>query len=54
MKIEVDFGNMYTKEIEAFAKAVIENTEPPVNGRNTLLVHKIIEAVYNNGGGKLN
>ena len=53
VKIEVDFGNMYTKEIEAFAKAVIENTEPPVNGRNTLLVHKIIEAVYNNGGGKL-
>ena len=54
VELKVSFGNMYTKEIDAFAKAVINNTAPPVNGRNTLLVQKVIEAVYENGGGKLN
>ena len=53
IKLEVSFGNMYTKELEAFANAVINNTEPPVNGKNTLLVQKVIEAVYTAGGGKL-
>lgn len=52
MKLEVTFGNMYTKEIEAFSNAVINNTEPPVNGRNTLRVHEIIASIYSNGGGK--
>jgi len=53
IELKVEFGNMYTKEIDAFAQAVINNTEPPVNGRNTLSVQKIIDAVYNNGGGKI-
>jgi predicted dehydrogenase len=44
---------MYTKEIEAFSEAVINDTEPPVNGRNTILVQKVIDAIYNNNGGKL-
>lgn len=52
-KLKVEFGNMYTKEIEAFANAVITDTEPPVNGRNTILVQKVIDAIYKNGGGKL-
>jgi len=51
--IKVEFGNMYTKEIEAFSDAVINDTEPPVNGRNTILVQKVIDAIYNNNGGKL-
>ena len=51
--IKVEFGNMYTKEIEAFSNAVINDTEPPVNGRNTILVQKVIDAIYNNNGGKL-
>ena len=51
--IKVEFGNMYTKEIEAFSEAVINDTEPPVNGRNTILVQKVIDAIYNNNGGKL-
>ncbi len=50
--IKVEFGNMYTKEIEAFANAVLNDTEPPVNGKNTLLVQKVIDAIYQNGGGK--
>lgn len=52
MKLEVTFGNMYTKEIEAFSNAVINNTEPPVNGKNTMRVHEVIAAIYANGGGK--
>lgn len=52
VELKVEFGNMYTKEIEAFADAVINDTEPPVNGKNTALVQKIIEAVYTNGEGK--
>ena len=54
VEIKVDFGNMYTKEIDAFANAIINDTEPPVNGRNTLSVQKIIDAVYTSGGGKIN
>ncbi len=54
IKLEVTFGNMYTKEIEAFSDAVIHDTEPPVNGRNTLLVQKITDAIYRANGGKLN
>ena len=49
--LDVTFGNMYTKEIEAFANAVLTDSEPPVNGENTLLVHRIIDAVYNGGKG---
>ena len=44
---------MYTKEIDAFANAVINGMEPPVNGRNTLSVQKIIDTVYNFGSGKI-
>ena len=52
-KLTVEFGNMYQKEIEAFADAVINDTEPPVNAENTLSVHKIISLIYTNGGGKI-
>lgn len=51
--LTVEFGNMYTKEIEAFSDAILQNTEPPVSGRNTLSVQKVIDAVYRNGGGKI-
>ena len=54
IELKVEFGNMYTKEIDAFALSVINDTEPPVNGKNTLIVQKIIDAVYNNGGGIIN
>ena len=51
--LTVEFGNMYTKEIEAFSDAVLNDTEPPVSGRNTILVQRIIDAIYQNGGGTL-
>lgn len=52
VELTVSFGNMYTKEIEAFSNAVINGTEPPVSGKNTLIDQKIIEAVYKNNGGR--
>ena len=52
IELKVEFGNMYTKEIEAFSDAIITDSEPPVNGRNTILNQKIIDAIYKNGGGK--
>lgn len=50
--LEVTFGNMYTKEIDAFAEAVQSGKKPPVSGRDTLSVHQIVDAVYR-GGGKI-
>lgn len=51
-ELKVDFGNMYTKEIDAFANAIINDTEPPVNVDNTITVQKIVDAVYNSKGAK--
>jgi predicted dehydrogenase len=48
--LEVEFGNMYTKELDAFANAIINGEEPPVNGKNTIAVQKIIESVYTSNG----
>ena len=50
VSLEVEFGNMYTKEIDAFADAIRNDTEPPVSGKGTLSVQKIIEAVYTSNG----
>ena len=53
VELTVDFGNMYTKEIEAFSNAIINNTEPPVSGKGTLIDQQVIEAIYKSNGGKL-
>ena len=50
INLEVEFGNMYTKELDAFANAIINGEEPPVNGKNTIAVQKIIESVYISNG----
>ena len=50
IKLEVEFGNMYTKELDAFSNAIINDEEPPVNGKNTIAVQKIIEVVYTSSG----
>ena len=52
-ELKVEFGNMYTKEIDAFTNAIETDTEPPVNGRNTLAVQKVVDAIYAHGGGKI-
>lgn len=39
-------GNMYTKEIESFSNAVINNTEPEITGEDGIFVQKIVEQAY--------
>lgn len=44
--ISVTFGNMYTKEIEAFGRAVLGEGEIPVTAKDATLSQKAIEDVY--------
>ena len=46
LKIDVELGNMYTKEIEAFGNAILENTNPPITAEDAIASQKIIETVY--------
>lgn len=46
VKIEVEFGNMYTKEIEAFGEAVAGTGKIPVTAPDAIRSQKAIEAVY--------
>lgn len=39
-------GNLYTKEVSAFADAVLGNTEPPVTALDALRAQAIVEAAY--------
>ena len=45
--LEVEFGNMYTKEVEAFGNAIINDTEPVVTAQSAVQVQNIIESAYN-------
>lgn len=46
MEIQVEFGNMYTKEIEAFGKAVAGQGEIPVTAEDAIRSQKVVEAAY--------
>jgi Predicted dehydrogenases and related proteins len=46
VELKVEFGNMYTKEIEAFGNAILNDTVPPVTGDDAIQVQKVIEAAY--------
>jgi predicted dehydrogenase len=37
---------MYRAEVEAFSRAVLENTPPPVSGEEGLWSQKVLEACY--------
>lgn len=39
-------GNMYTKEVEQFGDAIINDTEPPVTAESAILDQKVVEAAY--------
>ncbi len=41
-----DFTNMYTKEVEAFTEAVLNDTVPPVSFEDGLWIQKVAEAAY--------
>lgn len=45
-KLTSDGGNLYTKEITAFADAVINNTEIPVTSFDAIVAQKVVEAAY--------
>ncbi len=45
-ELEVTFGNMYTKEIEGFGNAVMNDTDVPVPANEAIFNQKIVEAVY--------
>lgn len=52
LEINVDFGNMYTKEIEAFGKAVKGECEIPVTAEDAIMSQKVIEASYESNKSK--
>ncbi len=46
LRIESDCRNMYQEEIEAFADAVINDTNPPMDGEEGVWSQRVVEAVY--------
>ena len=44
--MEAELGNMYTKEIEGFSDAILNDTKPPVTAQDAINVQKIVEAAY--------
>ena len=46
MALDVTFGNMYTKEIEAFGRAVRGECEIPVRAEDGIASQRVIEAAY--------
>lgn len=48
--LDVTFGNMYTKEIEAFGRAVLEESEIPVTSKEAIRSQKAIEDLYKLNG----
>ena len=51
--VSVTFGNMYTKEIEAFGRAVLGMGEIPVTAEDAIRSQKAIEDVYKVNGASL-
>ena len=52
VKLEVEFGNMYTKEIEGFGKAVLGEGEIPGTAFDAIQAQKVVEAVYNSNNNR--
>ncbi|MBQ8816700.1 MAG: Gfo/Idh/MocA family oxidoreductase [Lachnospiraceae bacterium] len=46
VKLNVPLGNMYTKEIESFGRAVLNDTEPEITAADAIAVQKIVEQAY--------
>ncbi len=44
--IQVDFGNMYTKEIESFGKSVLEGSPLESPASEAVYVQRVVEAAY--------
>jgi predicted dehydrogenase len=46
MDIEVEFGNMYTKEIEAFSDSILNGSPVLVSLEDAIQVQRVVEAAY--------
>jgi 1,5-anhydro-D-fructose reductase (1,5-anhydro-D-mannitol-forming) len=46
IEINVEFGNMYTKEIESFSQSILNKSSPEVPAEDALQVQRIVEAAY--------
>ena len=46
VKLDVPLGNMYTKEIESFGRAIINDTEPEITAEDAIDVQRIVECAY--------
>ena len=47
VNVEVEFGNMYTKEIESFGNSILKGNKIDVTIDDALYVQKIVYAAYN-------
>ena len=45
-EVNVEFGNMYTKEIESFSRSVLEGKGVEVSGEEAVQIQKVVEAAY--------
>ncbi|MBO4940958.1 MAG: Gfo/Idh/MocA family oxidoreductase [Clostridia bacterium] len=46
VKLDVELGNMYTKEVESFGNAVLNGTKPEITGEDGINVQRIVESAY--------
>lgn len=52
MELNLELGNMYTKEIEAFGKAVAGEIDVPITAKDAIMSQKVIEAAYESSKSK--
>ena len=52
MELNLELGNMYTKEIEAFGKAVAGEIDIPITAKDAIMSQKVIEAAYESSKSK--
>lgn len=52
LEVNVEFGNMYTKEIEAFGKAVAGEAPVAITADDAIASQKVIEAAYSSNKNK--
>ena len=53
VKLDVELGNMYTKEITSFGNAIANDTEPEITAEDAILVQRICEAAYKSSDSKV-
>jgi len=52
LEVNVEFGNMYTKEIESFGRAVAGEAEVAITAADAIASQKVIEAAYESNSSK--